>query len=228
MLDGFPQLDVGPLAEDAGRELLQISAGAEMAEPVARRALADAAGYPLALIELGRDLAEGSSTPLRARETPGRPGQRLQQLYVERVRALPGEAKTLLLVAAAEQLGDPDRVQAAAGSLGVDLDVQDLPGVRRILSLRPRVAFTHPLMRAAAYWQASADERRRAHAALAAVTDIGTDPDRRAWHLAEATIGPDETVAAELESVCSAGARPRRLGVRGGVLQTCRRTQHGP
>ncbi len=208
VLEGFPQLDVGRLAEDAGRELLQISAGAEMAEPVARRALADAAGYPLALIELGRDLAEDSSTPLRARETPGRPGERLQQLYAERVRALPGEAKTLLLVAAAEQLGDPDRVQAAAGSLGVDLDVQDLPGVRRMLSLRPRVAFTHPLMRAAAYWQASADERRRAHAALAAVADIGTDPDRRAWHLAEATIGPDETVAAELEA-SAARARDR-------------------
>ena len=208
VLEGFPQLDMGPLAEDAGRELLRISAGAEMAEPVARQALADAAGYPLALIELGRDLAEGSSTPLRARGTPGRPGERLQQLYAERVRALPGEAKTLLLVAAAEQLGDPDRVQAAAGSLGVDLDVQDLPGMRHMLSLRPRVAFTHPLMRAAAYWQASADERRRAHAALAAVADIGTDPDRRAWHRAEATIGPDETVAAELEA-SAARARDR-------------------
>ena len=86
--------------------------------------------------------------------------------------------------------------------------MQDLPGVRHILSLRPRVGFTHPLMRAAAYWQASADERRRAHAALAAVTDIGTDPDRRAWHQAEATIGPDETVAAELEA-SAARARDR-------------------
>ena len=57
---GLPAARHGPIAEDAGRELLRISAGAEMAEPVARRALADAAGYPLALIELGRDLAEGS------------------------------------------------------------------------------------------------------------------------------------------------------------------------
>jgi hypothetical protein len=198
-LSGFPELHVGPLPPEAQKELLAMAAGGRVPEPVSRRVLAEAAGHPLALVELGRELAEGRGVPDRVPGRPLRLGERLELLYLDRVREQPSAAQTLLVLAAAEQLGEPETVWRAAEALGVDPGVTRLPEVRRMLSLSPRVAFSHPLMRAAAYWSALPGERRRVHAALAAVTDPGSDPDRRAWHLAEATEGPDEAVARELE-----------------------------
>ncbi len=188
-LSGFPELHVGPLPPEAGRELLEMAAGGQVAEPVSRRVLAEAAGHPLALVEVP-DTVPGE--PLRLSD-------RLELLYLNQVRELPSRAQTLLVLAAAEQAGEPETVWRAAEALGVDPEVAELPEVRRMLSLSPRVAFSHPLMRAAAYWGAPPGERRRVHAALAAVINPGTDPDRRAWHLAEAAASPDEAVARELE-----------------------------
>jgi DNA-binding CsgD family transcriptional regulator len=199
-LSGFPELYVGPLSPDAGRELLEVAVGGRVAEPASRRVLAEAAGHPLALVELGSELAAGRSVLETVPGQPVRLSERLELLYLNRVRKLPSGAQTLLVLAAAEQLGEPGRVWRAAQVLGVDQGVAELPEVRRMLSLSPRVAFSHPLMRAAAYWGVPPGERRRVHAALAAATDPGTDPDRRAWHLAEATEGPDEQVARELEA----------------------------
>jgi DNA-binding CsgD family transcriptional regulator len=208
-LTGLRELPVAALAPDAGRELLELSARGPVAEPLLRRVLAEAAGHPLTLIELGGELAEGLSTPDAVPGLPMRVGERLERLYLDRVAKLAPAARTLLLVAAAEHLGDPDKVRRAAEALGLDPAVATSPEVTRMLSLSPRVAFSHPLMRSAAYWGASPGERRRAHAALAKVTDPVADPDRRAWHLAEATEGPDEVVAAELEASAD---RARRRG----------------
>ena len=208
-LNGLPELQVQALAPDAGRELLEMAAGRQVTEPLSRRVLAEAAGHPLTLIELGRELREGRGIPDAVPGLPMRVGERLERLYLDRVRKLPPGAKTLLLVAAAEHLGDSDKVRRAAEVLGLDPEVAMLPEVTRMLSLSPRVTFSHPLMRTAAYWGASPGERRRVHAALAKVTDPGTDPDRRAWHLAAATAGPDEAVARELEASAD---RARRRG----------------
>ncbi|MGD0556743.1 MAG: AAA family ATPase [Streptosporangiaceae bacterium] len=208
-LTGFQELCVTALAPVAGRELLELAARGSVAEPMSRRILAEAAGHPLTLMELGRELGEGHGIPDAVPGLPMRAGERLERLYLDRVRKLPSAARTLLLVAAAEHLGDPDKVQRAVEALGLEPDVATLPEVTRMLSLSPRVTFSHPLMRAAAYWGASPGERRRAHAALARVTDPDTDPDRRAWHLAEATEGPDDAVAAELEASAD---RARRRG----------------
>jgi DNA-binding CsgD family transcriptional regulator len=199
-LSGFPELRVGPLPPEAGKELLETAAGGRVAESTSRRVLAEASGHPLALVELGNELATGRAVPDTAPGQPLRLGERLEWLYLNRVRELPNGAQTLLVLAAAEQLGEPETVWRAAEALGVAPEVAELPEVRRMLSLSPRVTFSHPLLRAAAYWGAPPAERRRVHAALAAVTDPGTDPDRRAWHLAEATEGPDEAVARELEA----------------------------
>lgn len=196
---GFPELRVGPLPPEAGKELLETAAGGRVAESISRRVLAEAAGHPLALVELGNELAAGRGVPDTVPGRPLRLSERLESLYLSRVRELPDGAQTLLVLAAAEQLGKPETVWRAAEALGVAPEVAELTEVRRMLSLSPRVAFSHPLMRAAAYWGAPPGERRRVHAALAAVTDPGADPDRRAWHLAEATEGPDEAVARELE-----------------------------
>jgi|SRR5271165_129127 len=138
-----------------------------------------AGGHPLTLIELGRELKEGRDIPEAPPGLPMRAGERLEWLYLDRLRKLPATARTLLLVAAAEHLGDPETVWRAAGVLGLDAEVAVLPEVRQMLSLSPRVAFSHPLMRTAAYWGAPPGERRRVHAALAKVTDPGMDPDRR-------------------------------------------------
>jgi len=198
-LSGLPELYVGPLPPEAGRELLEVAVGGWVAEPASRRVLAEAAGHPLALVELGGELAAGRSVPDTVPGQPLRLGERLELLYLNRVRELPSGAQTLLVLAAAEQLGEPERVWRAAAALGLEPEVAEIPEVRRMLSVSPRVAFSHPLMRAAAYWGAPPSERRRVHAALAAVTDPATDPDRRAWHLAEATEAPNEQVARELE-----------------------------
>jgi DNA-binding CsgD family transcriptional regulator len=198
-LTGFPELHVGPLPPEAGKELLETAAGGQVAESISRRVLAEAAGHPLALVELGSELAAGRGVPDTAPGQPLRLGERLELLYLNRMRELPSGARTLLVLAATEQLGEPETVWRAAQALGVDPKVAELAEVRRMLALSPRVVFSHPLMRAAAYWGAPPGERRRVHAALAAVINPGTDPDRRAWHLAEAAVGPDEAVARELE-----------------------------
>jgi len=210
-LSAFPQLAVEALPPDAGRELLELAAGGRVPEMASRRVLAEAAGHPLALIELGRELREGR---LQAADTaPGLPlrlGERLESLYREWMSDLPPAAKLLLLLAAAEYAGDADRVWRAAGALGVDPDAVLLPEVRRMLSLSPRVAFAHPLMRTAAYWGATPGERRRAHAALADATDPSARPCEPPLHRSQAVAGPDETVARDLEAAAD------RAQLRGG------------
>jgi DNA-binding CsgD family transcriptional regulator len=115
------------------------------------------------------------------------------------VRTLPPDAQQLLLVVAADQTGQPDRVSGAAAKLGIDPELAWLPAMDQLVTWEETVRFRHPLMRSAVYYAAPAVARRRVHEALAAACDPVRDPDRRAWHLAEAALRPDEQVAAELE-----------------------------
>ena len=89
----------------------------------------------------------------------------------------------------------------AAERLGIAPSAADAAQAEGLLAIGERVTFPHPLARSAIYRSAAATDRRAVHQALAEVTDSATDPDRRAWHLAAATAGPDEQVAAELERV---------------------------
>ncbi|HEX3956293.1 MAG TPA: BREX system ATP-binding domain-containing protein [Trebonia sp.] len=137
----------------------------------------------------------------------GPPG-RTEDSFARQLRALPDQTRRLLLLAAADPSGDRALMWRAAGRLGIPVQAA-APAVRAgLVELGARVRFRHPLARSAAYHLASYTDRQEGHGVLATVTDPVADPDRRAWHQAQAAPGPDEHVAAELEnSVGRAQAR---------------------
>ena len=203
LLPGLPELTVTGLAEEVAHELLAASAGAPVDRQVSRQIAAGTAGNPLALVELAGVLSEAELSGAVPVTWPLRSGGRLEELYLSRVRALPPGTQALLLLAAADASGEPALIWQAALSLGTDPEAGEVAGVERLVAWEPRVRFRHPLIRSAAYYAAPVAARRGAHRVLAAATDAGRDPDRRAWHLAEAAPGPDEQVAAELERSAS-------------------------
>jgi hypothetical protein len=124
---------------------------------------------------------------------------RVEAAFGQRVRSLPSETQRLLLVAAAEPVGDVSLLWRAAERLGVRGDAGRAAEEAGLIELGIRVRFRHPLMRSAAYRAAHFRDRQEVHRALAEAIDPATDPDRRAWHRAQAASGPDEALAAELE-----------------------------
>jgi DNA-binding CsgD family transcriptional regulator len=196
--EGLADLPLGGLPEKAARELLAAAAGRPLDRGVARRIVAATGGNPLALIELGRSLPAAGLAGAVPLPEPLHAGDRLEELFLRRICGFPPATQTLLLLAATEPSGDRGLLWKAAGLEGIGPGAADTPGIERILRLEPGLSFVHPLMRSAVYYGAAATERRRAHAALAAASDPEFDPDRRAWHLAAAAIGPDEQIAAEL------------------------------
>ncbi|HEY3563156.1 MAG TPA: AAA family ATPase [Kribbella sp.] len=195
-LHGLAELQVEGLPDDEARALLGSAVEFLLDEPIRNRIVAETGGNPLALLELPRGLTAtqlAAGFGLQGAHTlPGR----IEQSFLRQAETLPAPTRQLLLVAAAEPMGDPVLVRRAADQLGVDEAFAEIDG---LLSLGERVTFRHPLVRSALYGSASAAERRAVHLALAGATDSAADPDRRAWHLAAAATGPDETVARELE-----------------------------
>jgi hypothetical protein len=124
---------------------------------------------------------------------------RIEDSFRRRLEVLPAAARRLMLVAAAEPAGEPALVWRAAERLGIETGALAPAADAGLLVIGERVTFRHPLVRSAVYRAASPAERRAAHQALAGATDPQADPDRRAWHRAQATPGPDEDVASELE-----------------------------
>jgi DNA-binding CsgD family transcriptional regulator len=198
-LIGLPELAVEGLGDDDARELLASVMSVPLDERVRDRIVAETRGNPLALLELPRgltpaELAGGFGLP----GAPALSGQ-IEDSFRRRLAHLPPETRQLLLVAAAEPVGDPALVRRAAERLGAGVGAAVPAAEAGLLEVGAHVRFRHPLVRSAIYRTASPQERRSAHGALAEVADPGVDPDRRAWHRAHATPGPDEDVAAELE-----------------------------
>ena len=208
---GLPDLEVRGLPDKDARALLASAVRVRLDEQVWDRIVAETNGNPLALLELPRGLSPaqlaGGFGLAGAQPVPAR----IEQGFRERLAALPGDTRSLMLIAAAEPTGDPVLMWRAAGRLGIAASAAEAAQADGLLETGPRVRFRHPLVRSAVYSSASPPERRAAHQALAEVTDPGRDPDRRVWHLAAAAPGPDEEVAAELER--SAGRAQARGGM---------------
>jgi AAA ATPase domain len=200
-LVGLPGLEVAGLSDGDARALLAESLPGPLDARVAERILAEARGNPLALLELPRasttaDLGGGFEIP-----GGGLVPDRVEDSFRLRVASLPEGTRLLLLAAAAEPLGDPGLLRAAASRLGLDEQAKGEAEAEAegLIRVGDRVAFRHPLVRSAVYHGAPAEDRRLVHRALAEVTDPRADPDRRAWHRAQATAGADEEIAADLE-----------------------------
>jgi DNA-binding CsgD family transcriptional regulator/tetratricopeptide (TPR) repeat protein len=211
VLAGLPVLPVHPLGDSDARALLLASVPGPIDAAVCAQIVTESHGNPLALLELPRTwnvagLAGGFGLP-SSQPVAGR----IEQSYVRRLQLLPSDTQLLVLTAAAEPLGDPVLLHRAARTLGIDIAAAGPAKDGGLLELGGRVEFAHPLVRSAAYRSAAAGDRHRVHRALADATVAETDPDRRAWHRARATPGPDEEVAAELER--SAGRAQARGGV---------------
>jgi DNA-binding CsgD family transcriptional regulator len=199
VLDGLPERTVGGLINGDARALLGSVTLGRLDARVEDRIIAETRGNPLALLELPRgltsgDLAGGFAVP-RASPLAGH----IEKSFARRVDALPEQTQRLLLIAAAEPVGDGALLQRAADRLGIGFDSGAPAEDDGLIEIGGQVRFRHPLVRSAAYRRASAADRRAVHLVLAEVTDRDLDPDRRAWHLAQAAAGPDDTVAADLE-----------------------------
>ncbi|MCX4597988.1 AAA family ATPase [Streptomyces sp. NBC_01549] len=210
-LAGLPEMRIGGLDAAAAGELLEAAVGGRLEKRVRDRFVAEMHGNPLALLEFSRgrsaaELAYGlhSISP----SVQGTVSSRLERDFASRLGSLPAPTRTLLLIAAAEPVGDPRLLVRAATSLEITLDAGPAK-VAGLIEFGESVRFRHPLVRSAVYHQAAPEERRAVHRALAAATDPVLDPDRCAWHAAQAVDGPDEEVAAGLEQ---AAGRARQRG----------------
>jgi DNA-binding CsgD family transcriptional regulator len=210
-LSGLPELVVGGLGEGDARALLDSALLGRLDEQVRDRVVAESRGNPLTLLEFARGPAPAQLAGGFALPDVVPPVNRTEQSFVRRLESLPVGTRRLLLIAAAEPLGDVSLLWRAAGWLGLGADVAAPARAAGLIDLGAFVRFRHPLVRSTVYRRASLPDRREAHLALAEATDPEVDPDRRAWHRAHAADGPDEDVAAGLER--SAG----RAAARGGV-----------
>jgi DNA-binding CsgD family transcriptional regulator len=209
-LAGLPELVVEGLSEGDARALLDSALTGPLDTRVRDQIVTETRGNPLALLELPREV-----TPAELAGGFGLPGAaplsgRIEESFRRRLDGLPVETRRLLQLAAADPVGDPLLVWRAAERLAIGAEAATPAVEAGLIQFDARVAFRHPLVRSAAYLSASLQERRDVHRALAEVTDAEIDPDRRAWHRAQATPGPDEDVAEELER--SAGRAQRRGG----------------
>ena len=216
---GLPELPVAGLRDGDARELLSSVIRGPLDERVRDRIVAETRGNPLALLELPRGVPGVPGIP-GIRGVRGVPG-RIEDSFRRRLEVLPTATQLLMLVAAAEPAGEPALMWRAAERLGIGAGAVAPAADAGLLTVGERVTFRHPLVRSAVYRAASPPERRAAHQALADATDPQADPDRRAWHRAQATLGPDEDVAVGAGALGEPGPGARRAG-RGGRLPGAR------
>jgi DNA-binding CsgD family transcriptional regulator len=208
---GLPDLEVHGLRNGAANALLSSTVRLLLDEHARSRLVSETRGNPLALLGLPRGLTPTQLAGGLGLTRKGALAGRIEESFAGRLEDLPDDTRLLLLLAAAEPVGDPLLLWRAAERLGISAEEVADVETHGLLRLGDQVTFHHPLVRSAVYGSASALRRRAVHLALAEVTDRAADPDRRAWHLAAAALGPEEDVASELEGSA------RRAQARGGL-----------
>jgi DNA-binding CsgD family transcriptional regulator len=218
-LAGLPELAVGGLSVGDARTLLDSVVTGPVDERVLDRVVAETHGNPLALLELARGLPQAEFTGGFGLSTlAGLPG-RIEKGFVQRYDALPADTQRLLLVAATEPTGDPMLLWRAAGLLGIGTGAQAAAEEAGLMMIADRVVFRHPLVRSAVYRAASPEARRMANSVLAEATDPLADPERHAWHCAQAAPGPDDAIAAELDRLAGRARARGGWAAAGAFLQ---------
>jgi hypothetical protein len=217
---GLPELHLDGLDAQAGGELLAELVDVPIPPEVASRLIEATGGNPLALVELPSLITPGQLAGREPLPWPLPTGHAVQCSFSERVRRLPEDTQRLLLAAAADETSRLATVLAAAIELGLPADALD-PAERAELILieSGQLEFPHPLLRSAIYQAGTDAERREAHRALGNVLVGQDDSDRRAWHLALAAVGPDESVVQQLEQTAG------RAQGRSGFEAACRALQ---
>ncbi len=211
ILAGLPELRVRGLGDRDALALLLENLQGPLDAAVSQRIVSESHGNPLALLEFPRTWSVAQvAGGFEFSEGLGMTG-RIEESYVRRLRQLPSDTQLFVLTAAAEPVGDPAVLRRAAETLEIDMTAAEPAADAGLLRVGRRAEFAHPLVRSSAYGSASIHARRRVHRALADATDVETDPDRRAWHRASGTPGPDEEIATELER--SAGRAQARGGI---------------
>lgn len=209
----LPQLHIAGLGDHDARMLLAKAAPGHLDDGVRDRILGESRGNPLALLELPRELVTAQLTIRDVHNDEASLTGQLEAGFLRRLNALAPQTRLLVLLAAAEPVGDVALLRRAAADLGIDLEVAAAEAQSAdLFSIRTMVRFRHPLVRSVAYRSAQPGERRRVHRALAEAIDPDLEPDRRDWHLAGAVDVADEAVASRLEQAAA------RATARGGLV----------
>ncbi|HWX97507.1 MAG TPA: LuxR C-terminal-related transcriptional regulator [Solirubrobacteraceae bacterium] len=208
-LTALNSLHLQPLGQRDARDLLRSALPGRLDDRVLERIVVETRGNPLALLELPRGLTPAQLAGGFALPAALPFSAQIEESFTRRLAGLPVQARRLLLLASAEPTGDLALLWRAAQLQGIPESAGPLLESQSLLTLTSGVAFRHPLLRSAVYGAAQPDERREAHRVLAEAIDPELDPDRRAWHRAQATVTPDEDIAAELER---AAARAQARG----------------
>ncbi len=210
-LAGLAELVVHGLADGDARALLESVVTGPLDERVRDRIVAETRGNPLALLELPQGLTPAELAGGFGLADAMPLASRIEQGFLRRLLPLPLETRRLLLTAAAEPVGDAALLWRGADRLGIGTDAAAAAEAAGLIEIGTRVRFRHPLGALGRLPGGRPRDLQAVHRALAEVTDAELDPDRRAWHLALAAVGPNETVASELERSAA------RAQVRGGV-----------
>ena len=211
---GVAELMLTGLDAEASRELLEERLGGTTRAEVLDRLVTETRGNPLALLELPAELTDDQLTGEQPLPSQLHLTGHVEQAFLVRSRRLPRSVQTMLLLAAADDTGEPAVVQRAAAVLGLD-DTDLQAAVDSGLLVESATSLRHPLVRSAIYQAASGAERRAVHRALAEALSEHGDPDREAWHRASAAESHDPGVVSALER---AGTRALRRGGYGAAL----------
>jgi DNA-binding NarL/FixJ family response regulator len=208
---GVETISLGGLPRDATAALLRKGRGVDVAPEIVERLHRATGGNPLALIELPPLLTADQLAGAAPLAQPLPAGRSIERAFARRAEALPAQSRRALLVAAAAGSSSIEPIRAALASLGIDESALEMPEDAGLIRLAEgRVSFRHSLVRSGVYHSATPSERRAAHRALADAMQDASEGEERAWHLAAATLGADEEVAAALEQ--AAGTARRRAG----------------